>query len=372
MNNKVISVGFHVSDPAFRNGRLFFDPARDNYNERFIQLKKSLELNSISLMTHDQCRDSKLDVLVFYDVSSSLRSILQFIGSNKNVLLFYVPVEPPVISAWHNKEMLSVMPFDRIFVWNDDLAEKDTPFVKSNIGEAVIDVDSIPSVSFSDKRFLTAIYSNKFIKHENGLYEERLKSFDYFSEQPEGLDLYGMGWDKSTRSSIVSSYRGKCEAKMDVLKKHKFSICFENTKGYPGLITEKIFDCFAAGTVPIYYGAPNIQDYIPNSCFIDFRDFYNYAELYQYLVEMTEAEYHKYLDAVKDFILTPEYYEFTSKRYAEIMLEEIQLVMSESKPNRSIVGFKWLLLKVVLNKPIFFLKNLKSCRRFLFDLVTVW
>jgi len=89
-----------------------------------------------------------------------------------------------------------------------------------------------------------------------------------------------------------------------VLKNYKFTLCFENTKGSRGYITEKIFDCFAAATVPIYYGAPNVGDYIPKECFIDFRNFRNYESLYTFLHEMTVIDYQSYLDAVKEFIKT--------------------------------------------------------------------
>jgi len=253
-------------------------------------------------------------------------------------------------------------------VWNDDLAEKGDPFVKANIGEAVIHAELIPSVSFQAKKFLGAICSSKLILHKNGIHEERFRAFEFFSSKPEGMDLFGVGWKGSTLPFVKASYRGICATKMDVLRNYKFSICFENAKGYPGLITEKIFDCFAAGVVPIYYGAPNVEAYIPNSCFINFLDFSDYDELYDFLVSMDEGEYQSYLDAVKAFIQTPEYYEFTSKRFAEVVLEQVQSLMREDAPHRTVLGFKWLLLKVVLQHPLFFLKHLKQCRRFLFDL----
>ena len=40
-----------------------------------------------------------------------------------------------------------------------------------------------------------------------------------------------------------------------------------------GYITEKIFDSFAAWCVPVYWGASNVTDYIPEGCFIDRRKF---------------------------------------------------------------------------------------------------
>jgi hypothetical protein len=63
------------------------------------------------------------------------------------------------------------------------------------------------------------------------------------------------------------------------LEKYKFSICYENARDTPGYITEKIFDCFFAGCVPIYWGANNITDHIPKECFIDKRDFEDYKVL---------------------------------------------------------------------------------------------
>lgn len=60
--------------------------------------------------------------------------------------------------------------------------------------------------------------------------------------------------------------------KLDFQKKYKFSIAFENTST-PGYTTEKIIDSYAAQTVPIYWGDPNIsKTFNPNS-FINCNDF---------------------------------------------------------------------------------------------------
>ena len=41
-------------------------------------------------------------------------------------------------------------------------------------------------------------------------------------------------------------------------------------------ITEKIFDCFYAGTIPVYLGAPDVARWLPPECFIDMRRFGGY------------------------------------------------------------------------------------------------
>lgn len=58
---------------------------------------------------------------------------------------------------------------------------------------------------------------------------------------------------------LKSAYGGEVFSKHDTLSKYKFSVCFENGKNLSGFITEKIFDCFSAGTIPIYWGADNIE-----------------------------------------------------------------------------------------------------------------
>ena len=41
------------------------------------------------------------------------------------------------------------------------------------------------------------------------------------------------------------------------------------------------FDAFVAGNIPIYWGADDIEDYIPKNCFIDRRNFSNHEKLYK-------------------------------------------------------------------------------------------
>ena len=52
---------------------------------------------------------------------------------------------------------------------------------------------------------------------------------------------------------------------LDLFNEYKFIVVCENSHT-PGYVTEKIFNCFLAGSIPIYNGAPNINRWInPNS-----------------------------------------------------------------------------------------------------------
>jgi hypothetical protein len=185
------------------------------------------------------------------------------------------------------------------------------------------------------------------------------------------MDLYGVGWESATDDFIIRSFRGRCENKKEVLRRYKFSIAYENVRELPGLITEKIFDCFSAGTVPIYVGAPNVEDYIPPSCFIDLRNFRDYTHLHEFLVNMPERTYQGYLDAAKQFIVSPQYYAFTSARYVDVLTEQIERAINQMPVGRLPVEIKWQLVKLIFKQPAV-IKQLLRFRRFFFVLIFVW
>ena len=65
---------------------------------------------------------------------------------------------------------------------------------------------------------------------------------------------------------------------LKVFNQYKFIICCENsnTNGY---ITEKIFNVFCSRSIPIYNGAPDINNYINNKAYIGFDSTTNEAQL---------------------------------------------------------------------------------------------
>jgi len=85
--------------------------------------------------------------------------------------------------------------------------------------------------------------------------------------------------------------------KKEILARHKFYLAFENAniKDY---VTEKFWDSFRAETVPIYMGAPNINDFIPaRHSIIRTTDFKGPKELAAYLTLLNDSDtlYNEYL-----------------------------------------------------------------------------
>ncbi|PKN03728.1 hypothetical protein CVU75_00840 [Candidatus Dependentiae bacterium HGW-Dependentiae-1] len=110
------------------------------------------------------------------------------------------------------------------------------------------------------------------------------------------FDLYGTDWGR------YRNYRGFAQNKIDCLKHYKFCFCYENQKNINGYITEKIFNCFQAGCVPIYWGAKNIEFFVPKNCFIAREDFLNQEQLYDFITKMNRQEYEEYLNNIRKYL----------------------------------------------------------------------
>lgn len=72
--------------------------------------------------------------------------------------------------------------------------------------------------------------------------------------------------------------------KLALLRRYLFTIAIENsiTNDY---VTEKLWHAFVSGSIPIYLGAPNIDDWLPcnNDCIIDLRKFKTPEEAANYI-----------------------------------------------------------------------------------------
>ncbi len=354
----------------YKNKLFDIQSSRDDVLERFVLLKAALENDGRCCQTFDQFDQGDIDVVIFTRLDHQARDIFRILRNNTSVSLIYTAIEPEVICPFHREDILGTLPLEKVLTWNDTAVKKFEHITKCNIGEPVIDVDSVPFVAFSNKIFCCMVATNKESKEKNQLYSERLKAIKYFSKCNCQFDLYGIGWDTSSDPDVVRSYRGSVDRKIHVMKKYRFAICYENTKNEMGLITEKIFDCFAAGCVPVYLGACNVEEYIPKTCFIDFRNFKNYDELYSFMMDMTEHKYNLYMEEVLIFLKSKGYENFTSKSYVEIVARAIKS-SSPEKQVKSLFRFKLSLLAHMVKNYKFYFSNISRIKRYVYDLMFI-
>ena len=102
------------------------------------------------------------------------------------------------------------------------------------------------------------------------------------------LDLFG-GACGSQRFGILSS---PWEHKEITTSPYMFSLVIENDS-YETYYTEKLTDCFAAGTIPIYWGSPDISKHFNPDGIIRFTENFNISDL-------TKDLYFSKIDAITE------------------------------------------------------------------------
>jgi hypothetical protein len=75
-----------------------------------------------------------------------------------------------------------------------------------------------------------------------------------------------------------------------------FSVAIENARDI-NYFTEKLTDCLLTGTIPLYYGCPNVGDFFDMNGIIIFESM---EELHEILDSLTPELYESKLESVKE------------------------------------------------------------------------
>ena len=256
---------------------------------------------------------------------------------------YLIATENPYICPL-NIDQHYLQSFDGVFTWNTNLLHllntthvfipnqievKDTPsFANRPIFSCIIN---------ANKAFPTPV--------NDDLYQERIRVIRWYEKNaPQYFSLYGLGWSKPepafTFSKKISrrvkrlatqafgyrpfpSYAGEVADKGSVYQMTKFGYCYENVANLPDYISEKIFDCFFNGCVPVYWGSNTIENHIPSNCYIDRRNFKNTEETHQFLLSIDEAHYRQYQDNIKNFLASAKAMEFDTTSYVSIIVNKV-------------------------------------------------
>ncbi len=131
----------------------------------------------------------------------------------------------------------------------------------------------------SRQKFCNFVYSNRrFASPERAAFFHELNRLHavisagrFLSNHPKVDELYPQA--------------GRHEAKMRFLSLFRFTIAFENSE-HSGYATEKITDAFAARTIPIYWGDPDIADEFNPDSFVNARAFPDMASVARRVIEI--------------------------------------------------------------------------------------
>lgn len=123
---------------------------------------------------------------------------------------------------------------------------------------------------YEKSKMISMISSNK------RMCEGHLKRLEWIERIGDQVDLYGRGFNE-----IALKEEGLCD--------YMFSVAIENGQ-YETYFTEKLLDCFATGTIPVYLGAPDIGNHFNKDGIIDLNE-----EFY-----ISDDLYYGKMDAIKD------------------------------------------------------------------------
>ena len=365
-----MNIAIHISDSNLLKDGLFdINNARDNILERYVVLQRHLKVLGHNCHTLDFYDYKNIDVFIFYRLDLQIKDILTVIKYNPYVKLFYIAPEPPLICHIHSPHILEKFNVDRIFTWNDDAIILNVrKIIKINFGTPVINPNSISNMPFTRRAQICAIFSNKTSNGDNELYSERLSSIKYIHDRNNSIDLYGYGWDSSTDDIIKRCYKGVVANKTDVLSRYRYSLCYENSNRYNGYISEKMFDSFSAGCIPIFYGAPNVTELIPKNTFINYQDFKNLTELEIFLESIDEKKYSEYLSYINDFVNSVSFRKYSSNGFVDSVNNIIDKVDKSKISRKNILKIKCEFIKKMIQYPNIFIND----KRFLYNYFRFW
>lgn len=296
---KIAIVPFHTG----MDNNVIFDKDNkysnsDDLITPYYYIKQEYEKKGISVNTLDQYdKLEDVDCVLFFklDYDELMRCI-----KYKVKRLYYFAWEPEVVDYHHTKKNLIRLAtfFDVIYTWNDNLVNGNK-FLKINYPYHFANTIECPSKeSFERRKLLVNISGNKISFHHDELYSVRRKVISFYNKRNDtNFSLYGRLWPKH-----LAVYKGACSSKKEIYTRFRFALCLENMCNVGGYITEKIFDCFTAGIVPIYWGADNIEKYIPSQCFISYTDFNSIEDLNSFLVDMKYEKYCEYIYNINQYL----------------------------------------------------------------------
>ncbi len=312
--------------PYDENGlkdRIFTETDLNHLSDKYKAFQTMVQQNGGEVHTID-CYPSLKQVDYFIFVNFNSLSIYWYRKVYKNKMYhraIYFASEPECVIREHCVAGLQKMVpfFKAILTWNDDAVDGNR-IQKMKIAHCT-DVTSKEGKPFAERKLLTNISGDKSSDCKDELYSERRKVIRYYeAEHPNDFDLYGRGWS----ALEYQTYCGEPESKETVYQQYRFALCLENMKNVKGYITEKIVDCLRCGIVPIYGGASNIAEYVPDNCYLDYFAYSSLDEMHQALTRMTDEEWQAYIERGKNFMRSVGKEIFGYREYYQTIMNAIE------------------------------------------------
>ena len=211
-------------------------------------------------------KDGSGEATFYIDSTLAQAQIDETSGPKYGWLLESKYITPQIVDSVRMFPEQYLETFDLIFTHNQDLLKLDSKFKWVPAQGFWIKEPKV----YEKSKMISMIASNKKMCEGHRL---RLQWVERLWGQ---VDMYGRGFNE-----IALKEDGLCD--------YMFSIAIENGQ-YGTYFTEKLLDCFATGTIPVYLGAPDIGNYFNKDGIIDLTDEF----------DVSDEIYYSKMDAIKE------------------------------------------------------------------------
>lgn len=334
----VVAVNYYFGPEELQN-RIFSPESKAVVAPYIQQFRAYMDERGVDVVTLDTVdfKDPRVKSVLYFDynwrmLSDSRDPFLAKVPYEKRALVLIEPaiVNPTLyyISCLRNR-------FSKVFTWDLRLQRKNPEYIPIRVpigaDPAAYAENRYPDISFAEKKLLVSVSSNRWHYMPQARFGLRRKLYRYLQEHaPDEFDLFGAGWDRpcSRWEKLLHREYARCwrgvipgswDEKVARVAHYRFSLCIENCVGQPGYLSEKIFDCFCARSVPIYLGSKGNEAFLPEGAYLDWRHFRSAGELLATLRNVDETEHADYLDKIDAFMRSEAARRFSQRRqFAEI------------------------------------------------------
>ena len=238
-------------------------------------------------------------------------------------------LEPAIVNPTMYYTNILRRRFSKVFTWDLRLLRKYPSYIPIRVPTGADPSEyrenRFKDIAFESKKLVAAVSRNRWHYMPQATFGKRREVYRFFQEHiSDQFDLYGLDWDRPCSRlerllgrSYTKCWRGELpggwDSKVEKLAKYKFSICFENSTGNPGYLSEKIFDCFCARTVPIYLGSKGNEVFLPRGAYIDYRDFGSPRKLLSFIDNMGAMEHAHYISCIDGFMLSQKSEQYSTR-----------------------------------------------------------
>lgn len=167
--------------------------------------------------------------------------------------------------------------FDYVFTMDEELLDISDKFILTLWGGCWIEKEEC-DIYPKNKKKISIIASKKTLTEGHKLRQIVVSNLTNL------VDVYGRGYTT-------------LDNKIDGLKDYEFSIVIENSRP-KNYVSEKIIDCFMTGTIPIYWGASNIEEFFDKDGILVFNNIKELINIMRDIIS-ENIKYSDYKDVIK-------------------------------------------------------------------------